>query len=465
MENLMPKIVSLCKRRGFIFPSSEIYGGIEALWDYGPLGSFLKNNIKNLWLDRFIGKRDDVVLIDGSILMNPSVWRASGHIENFTDPLVECKECHSRFRADHMADGRFIGQGKAKIKDQCSNCGGKEFTSPKQFNLMFKTFLGPVEDKAHETYLRPETAQSMFTNFKNIQESMRLKLPFGIAQIGRCFRNEITTGNFTFRSREFDIAELEYFVKPGEDEKHFDNWLDAWEKFFLDMGIKKENLRRYEHPKESLAHYSKRTVDIEYKFPFGWSELAGVANRTNFDLSQHSKFSGKDLRYFDEAEKKYFYPYVIEPTLGVERAALAVLVDAYQEISGGRTTTTKSAKETEILLKLDRKLAPIKAAVLPLLKNNPEIVGKAKEIYKSLKPFFAVQYDEVGTVGRRYRRQDEIGTAVCVTVDFDTLKENTVTCRDRDTMKQIRIKTAELREVIEKIIQGEDFLKLGEIVK
>jgi len=293
----MEKIVSLCKRRGFIYPSSEIYGGVEGLCDLGPLGALIKQNLRDFWIKRFILEEENIVLIDGACLMHPKVWEASGHLEHFTDPLVECKNCHFRFRADYMADGRFVGQGQAKEKNQCPNCGAKEFTPSRMFNLMFKTFLGPVEDKAHQTYLRPETAQSMFTNFQNVLNSTRLKIPFGIAQIGRSFRNEITTGDFIFRSREFDIAEIEYFVEPGQDEKYFEIWLDKWEKLFLDLGLKKGNLRRYEHPKESLAHYSKRTVDIEYKFPFGWAELAGVANRTDFDLRRHSKFSGQDLSY------------------------------------------------------------------------------------------------------------------------------------------------------------------------
>ncbi|MBI4101742.1 MAG: glycine--tRNA ligase, partial [Candidatus Nealsonbacteria bacterium] len=307
------------------------------------------------------------------------------------------------------------------------------------FNLMFKTFLGPVEEESNVAYLRPETAQAMFTNFKLVQEAMRLKIPFGIAQIGHCFRNEITTGNFTFRSREFDIAEIEYFVKPGEDEKIFEQWLGDWENFFLNLGLKKENLRRYEHKKESLAHYSKRTVDLEYRFPWGWAELAGVANRTDFDLSQHAKFSGKDLGYFDEEAKKSYVPYVIEPTLGVERLALALIVDAYEEIKGGRTETTKAVKEEEVVLRLDKKIAPVTVAVLPLVKNKPNLTDKAKEVYKLLKADFNCRYDEVGSIGRRYRRQDEIGTPWCVTVDFGTLEDDDVTLRDRDSMAQERV--------------------------
>jgi len=444
MENLMEKIVSLAKRRGFIFQSSEIYGGIEGVYDLGPLGALMRQNIINFWIKKFVLEEENVVLISGSCLMHPRVWQASGHLEHFTDFLIECKNCHKRYRADHLAEGKFLGQGKAKEKNQCPNCGSKNFTRPRVFNLMFKTFLGPVEDKTHQTYLRPETAQSMFVNFKNVLNSMRLKLPFGIAQIGRCFRNEITPGDFIFRLREFDIAEIEFFVKPGEDEKYFDIWVDKWEKFFLDLGIKKENLRRKEHPKEALAHYAKRTVDIEYKFPFGWSELAGIANRTDYDLKRHSQFSGEELKYFDEEKKKKYFPFVIEPTLGIERLILAILCDAFEEIPGGRTKTTKPTKEIEILLKLDKKVAPIKVAILPLIKKNPKLVEKAREIYRMLKPHFVCQYDEVGSIGRRYRRQDEIGTPYCITIDFETLKQEDVTVRDRDTMEQERIKIKNL---------------------
>lgn len=453
-KDKIKNFISLCKRRGFIFQSSEIYGGVEALWDFGPLGTLLENNIKNEWIKNFVQKRENIFLIDGSVIMHPMVWRASGHIENFTDPLIECKECHSRYRADHMADGRFVGEGKAKEKNQCPNCGAKNWTDPKNFNLMFKTFIGPVEDEAHITYLRPETAQSMFTNFKNLQESMRQKIPFGIAQIGRCFRNEITTGNFIFRAREFDIAEIEYFVKPGEDEKEFNSWVKDWQDFYLEIGIKKENLRLYEHPKESLAHYSKRTIDIEYNFSFGWSEIAGIANRTDFDLKQHSKFSSQDLRYFDPESKEKYFPYVIEPTMGIGRVIFAVLYDAYEEIEGGRTKTTEAKKEKEVLLRINKKIAPIKVAVLPLVKNKKEIVKKSREIFEMLIQDFVCQYDEVGTIGRRYRRQDEIGTPYCVTVDFETLKDDTVTLRDRDTMEQERFKTKELNKIIKERLEN-----------
>jgi glycyl-tRNA synthetase len=449
----LEKIVSLSKRRGFVFKSSEIYGGVEGVWDLGPLGALMKENLKKFWIKRFVLEEENVVLIDGSVLMHPNVWKASGHLDHFADPLVECKNCHARYRFDHLKEGKFIGQGRAKEKNQCPNCGKKEWTQPKMFNLMFKTFLGPVEDKAHLTYLRPETAQSMFTNFKNVLSSSRLKLPFGIAQIGKCFRNEITVGDFIFRLREFEIAEIEYFVKPGEDEKYFDIWVKKWEKFFQDIGIKKENLRIYEHPKEDLAHYSKRTIDIEYKFPFGWSELAGVSNRTDFDLKRHSEFSGKDLKYYDSEQNAKYFPYVIEPTMGIERTILALLCDAYTEIKGGRTKTTKSTKEVEVLLKLDKKIAPIKVAVLPLVRNRPEIVKKAWEIYQMIKPYFPCQYDEVGSIGRRYRRQDEIGTIFCLTCDFQTLEDNTITLRDRDTMAQERVKVAEIIKILKEKLE------------
>jgi len=435
------KIVSLCKRRGFIFPSSEIYGGIGGIWDYGPLGVELKRNLINFWWKRFVQERDDIVGIGGSILMNPSVWKASGHLDRFTDPLIECKKCHSRFRADF-------------VEGECPNCGSREFTEPKQFNLLFKTYVGPVEDESSKTYLRPETAQSMFVDFKLVSESFRLKIPFGIAQVGRCFRNEITIGNFTFRSREFDLAEFEYFVKPKEDEKWFDYWLSSWKKFFLDLGIKEKNISLREHKKEELAHYSKRTVDLEYKFPFGVCELAGVANRTDYDLKRHSEFSGKDLMYYDSYKKEKYFPYVIEPTMGIDRAVLAFLIDAYEEVKGGRTKTTKSTKEIEVVLHLNPILSPIKVAVLPLVKNKKELTEKAKEVYNLLKPYFTCYYDEIGSIGRRYRRQDEIGTPFCITVDFESLEKNDVTIRDRDTMKQKRVKIEELKDVLEEELGG-----------
>lgn len=431
-----------------MFPSSEIYGGVEALYDYGPLGVLLKKNLKREWVKTFVQKMENVELLESTVLMHPKIWEASGHVVNFTDPLIECKTCHARYRADHMLDGRFVGQGEAKDKNQCPSCGDRDFTEAKQFNLMFKTFLGPVEQEAHATYLRPETAQGMFTNFKLVQETMRQKLPFGVAQVGKSFRNEITTGNFIFRSREFDIAEIEFFVKPGEDEKWFEYWMKAWWQFCLDVGLKEKNMRWYEHPKESLAHYSKRTVDIEYKFPFGWGELAGIANRTDFDLKAHEKASGQDLRYTDPETKEKYHPFVIEPTMGVERLFLALLLDAYEEVQGARTTTTKAAKEVEIVLKLNKKVAPVQVAVLPLVKNKPELVKKAREIFDMLKEHFSCQYDETGAIGRRYRRQDEVGTPYCITIDFESLQQNDVTLRDRDTMGQERVALDNLVQTI-----------------
>jgi glycyl-tRNA synthetase len=454
MEKKLEKIVSLSKRRGFIFQSSEIYGGVEGLWDLGPLGILMKNNIKNLWIKKFVMEKENIFLIEGTCLMHPKVWEASGHLEHFLDLLVECKNCHIRYRADHLEEGKFIGKGKAKEKNQCPNCGGKSFTEPRKFNLMFKTFLGPVEDKAHQTYLRPETAQSMFTNFKNVLNSMRTKIPFGIAQIGKSFRNEITLGDFIFRSREFEIAEIEFFVKPEEEDKYFEFWVKEWENFFLNLGIKKENLRRVEHPKERLAHYSKRTVDIEYKFPFGWAELAGIANRGDYDLKRHSQFSGEDLSYFDQKEKRRYFPSVIEPTLGLERLILAILLDAYEEIPGGRTKTTKPTKEIEVLLKLNKEVAPIKVAVLPLVKNEKRIVEKAMKVYEILKPHFFCLYDEVDSIGRRYRRMDEIGVIYCLTIDFESLKRDDLTVRDRDTMEQERVTISNLVEFLREKLQN-----------
>ncbi|OHA62995.1 MAG: glycine--tRNA ligase [Candidatus Wildermuthbacteria bacterium RIFCSPHIGHO2_01_FULL_45_20] len=448
----MKKIISLAKRRGFVFQSSEIYGGVEALWDYGPLGTAMKQNIRKAWFNMFVRQQSNIVAIEGAILMHPKVWQASGHIENFTDPLIECKSCNGRFRADHMIDGRFVGQGEAKEPNQCPNCGDRDFTPARNFNLMFKTFLGPIQDEANATYLRPETAQSMFTNFKLVQESQRLKVPFGIAQAGKAFRNEITTGNFIFRSREFEQMEIEYFVKPGEDEQSFDLWVEKWEQFFLSLGLRKENLRRYEHPKESLSHYSKRTVDIEYKFPFGWGELAGIANRTDFDLKQHAEFSGQDLRYFDETTKEKYFPYVIEPTAGLDRLFLALLCDAYEEVEGGRSTTTEAAKEKETMLKFSPSVAPVQVAVFPLVKNKQELVAEAKRIYAELQQKFSCQYDETGAIGRRYRRQDEIGTPFAVTVDFDTLEDDSVTLRNRDTMAQERVSVKHLSDKIDALL-------------
>lgn len=445
----MDKIVSLAKRKGFVFPSSDIYGGVEALWDYGPLGALMKKRIKDEWIRKLILEKQNMTLIDSAILMHPEVWKSSGHVENFTDPLVECKSCHARYRADHLMDGKFIGQGEAKEANQCASCGDRDFTVARQFNLMFKTQLGPVEDGGQVTYLRPETAQGIFVNFHLVRETSRMKIPFGIGQVGKAFRNEITTGNFIFRSREFEQMEIEYFVKPGEDDKAFDEWVDEGERFLLSLGLKKENLRRYEHPKASLSHYSKRTVDIEYKYPFGWGELAGFANRTDFDLQQHQKGSKEDLRYFDADTKERYTPYVIEPSFGVDRLFLALLCDAYQEIEGGRSTTTEAVKETETVLRLHPLVAPVQVLVLPLVKNKEEVTSVAKDIVATLSKRFSVQYDETGSIGRRYRRGDEIGVPFAITVDFDGLRDRTVTVRDRDSMQQERVAIDELPRYIE----------------
>ncbi|HOK94398.1 MAG TPA: glycine--tRNA ligase, partial [Candidatus Pacearchaeota archaeon] len=454
-------------RRGFIFPSSEIYGGFSSCYDYGPFGVELKNNIKKSWWDEMTKMHDNIVGLDASILMSPKVWQASGHTEHFTDPLVECKSCHKRFRADHLVEDfknsqkdehnelteeDFNDIAKMISKIKCPECGG-QLTPPRQFNLMFKTFIGPVEDEASIAYLRPETAQGIFVNYKNILDTQRVKVPFGIAQIGKAFRNEITPGNFIFRTREFEQMELEYFVKPGEDEKAFNYWVNERIKWYIEiLGIRKENLRIRPHKKEELAHYAKSCVDIEYKFPFGWSELEGIANRTDFDLRQHQKFSGVDLRYFDDKTKESYIPYVIEPSCGADRVLFAVFCDAFEEISGGRTKTTEAKKEIEILLKFNKRTAPVKIAVLPLVKNKPELVEKAKEVYHLLKPHFVCQYDEVGSIGRRYRRQDEIGTLYCLTIDFNSLKNDDVTIRDRDTMKQERVKIQDLKQRLTKYL-------------
>jgi len=431
----MGKIISLCKRRGFVYPASEIYGGFANAFDFGPLGAQMKKNIKDLWWRRFVIERDDIVGLDSAIIQNPKTWEASGHIGSFSDPLIECIECHSRYRVDHMDEGKFIG-GKAKEKNQCPTCGSKTFTEPKEFNLMFKTYVGVTEDSASVAYLRPETAQGIFLNFKNVIQSNRVKPPFGIAQIGKAFRNEITPGNFIFRTREFEQGEIEFFIQPSNEEsqKWYKIWLDEWMDFFKDLGIKKEKLSIREHAKEELSHYSSGTSDVEYGFPFGISELAGVAQRTDFDLTQHEKYSKQDLKFFDEATGEKYVPYVVEPTMGIDRAMLACLVDAYDESDG-----SDGREAGEVTLRLDPKVAPIKVAVFPLVKKEglPEI---AKKIVVDLrKAGIMTFYDESGSVGRRYRRQDEIGTPWCITVDFDSLKDNSVTLRDRDSMKQERV--------------------------
>lgn len=417
----MSKLVSLCKRRGFIFPSSEIYGGFGGFWDFGPLGTELKNNLKKLWWQEIVQKSDNIYGLDSSIILNSKVWEASGHTgPGFADPLKECKVCHHRFRGDDLKENK------------CPDCQG-ELTEEKKFNILVKTYIGPVEDKSTLSYLRGETCQGIFVNFANIVDTVRPKIPFGIAQIGKAFRNEITPGNFIFRSREFEQMELEFFIVPEEDEKWFDYWLVKDNQWLQGLGINKENLRFYEHPKEKLSHYSKKTVDIEYKFPFGWSELQGIANRTDFDLKNHSKFSGKDLSFQDETGKK-FYPYVIEPSIGVERLALAILLDSYRE------------EKERVILSLNPKIAPNKVAVFPLLANKPQLVTLAKSVYKDLKENLVAAWDERGNIGKRYYSQDEIGTPWCVTVDFDSLEKKDVTVRDRDTTKQERIKISQLTQ-------------------
>jgi len=436
MKDLMSKIISLCKRRGFIFQSSEIYGGFGSCYDFGPLGVEMKNNIKQAWWGEMIKNHENVVGLDAAILMNPKVWEASGHLAaGFADELAECKSCHKRFKADEVETRK------------CPDCGG-ELTQPRKFNLMMKTFVGPVEDEAAMTYLRAETCQGIYMNFENVLNSMRMKIPFGICQIGKAFRNEITLKDFIYRIREFEQMEMQWFCHPKETDKYFDYWKKERLNWFLNLGMKKENLRAVEIPEKERAHYAKRQIDIEYKFPFGWREIEGVHNRGDWDLSNHSKYSGQDLRYYDEETKEKYFPYIVETSVGVERSLFAFLSDAYTEIKGGRTETTKATKEIEILLKLGKRLAPVKVAVLPLVKNKPELVKKAKEVYQLLKPHFVCQYDELGSIGRRYRRMDEVGTIYCLTVDFESLKQDDLTVRDRDTMKQERVKIEDLVKVL-----------------
>ena len=420
---MMDKLVSLCKRRGYIFQSSEIYGGINSCYDYGPLGVELKKNIKELWWKSMIYERDDVEGLDASILMHPKVWEASGHVEGFTDPLVDCKKCKNRFRADQI-----------DVSAGCPNCGG-ELTEPRQFNLMFKTFMGPVEDEANIVYLRPETAQGIYVNFHNVREASRQKVPFGIAQIGKAFRNEITPGNFVFRTREFEQMEMQFFVKPGDDEKWFEYWKEKRFSWYDRLGIRRERLKFHPHGDDELAHYAKAAFDIEYRFPFGWSEIEGIHNRTDFDLGRHQEYSKKDLRYFDQAENQKYLPYVIETSTGVERLLLTTLVDAYAE------------EEERVVLRLKPQVAPIKAAVFPLVKRDgmPEL---AHQIVDGLRQDFKVFYDEAGSVGRRYRRQDEAGTPFCFTIDSQSQEDGTVTVRNRDSMEQQRISKNRVRQFL-----------------
>ena len=427
----MDKILSLSKRRGFMFQSSEIYGGINATWDYGPLGVELKRNVKEAWWRSVVQGRDDIVGLDAAILMNPQVWVTSGHVESFSDPLVECRSCHQRFRADDLEQ-----------PGRCPACGG-ELTDPRNFNLMFKTFMGPVEDTASQVYLRPETAQGIFVNFANVLVASRRKLPFGIAQIGKAFRNEITPGNTTFRTREFEQMEIEYFVKPGTDDQWLDTWVEERLSWYVKLGIRRENLRLRRHEGDELAHYAKDCYDIEYRFPWGWAELEGIANRTDFDLKAHGEASGQDLTYFDEETREHYYPYVIEPSGGADRATLAFLLDSYDE----EPDTSSGKEETRALLRLHRHTAPVKVALLPLSRNE-RLVPTAREVHGLLRPHFATQYDDAQSIGRRYRRQDEIGTPYCVTVDFQSLEDGGATIRDRDTMRQIRVPIVELVPIL-----------------
>lgn len=442
----MEKIISLAKRRGFIFPSSEIYGGISGVWDYGPIGILLKNNIKQEWFKSMVQKREDIIGLDAGILMNPKVWEASGHTEAFTDPLVECKECHKRYRADHLVEklekeeeGVTTTADLEKLKKalrgkKCPECKG-ELTEPKMFNLLVPAHLGVIEDKKRPVWLRGETCQGIYVDYDLVRTSMRKKIPFGIAQIGKAFRNEITPGNFTFRSIEFEQMEMQYFVNPKEAKKWFEYWKPQRIEWYFNLGIKKENLKLHQHDPDERAHYAKDAYDIKYKFPFGWDELEGIHNRGDWDLSRHSKYSGKDLSYFDEETKEKYIPYIIETSAGADRAALAFLLDVYheEEVKG----------ETRVVLKFNKKIAPVKVAILPLSKN-PELSPKAKEVFEILKDKFMCEYDETQSIGRRYRRQDEIGTPYAVTVDFDTLKDDAVTVRDRDTMAQDRISIKDL---------------------
>ena len=457
MENskkTMDKIVALCKTRGFIFPGSEIYGGLANSWDYGPLGVEFKNNVKRAWWKKFVQESRYNVGLDSAIIMNPEAWVASGHVGGFSDPLMDCKQCKARHRADKLIEdyafqngtddnpaGWTFEQMAEYIKERdiaCPLCGGKTFTDIKKFNLMFKTFIGVTEDSTNTVYLRPETAQGIFVNFPAVQRSMRKKLPFGVCQIGKSFRNEITPGNFVFRTREFEQMELEFFCKPGTDLEWFKYWKDFCHKWLLDLGMRSENLRLRDHDPDELCFYSKATTDFEFLFPFGWGELWGIADRTNYDLGQHEEHSGKDMTYFDQETGEHYIPYVVEPSLGADRVALAFLVDAYDE-------ETLGEGDVRVVLHLHPALAPVKAAVLPLSKK---LSDKALELYDELAKEFPVDFDETGSIGKRYRREDEIGTPFCITYDFDTENDGCVTVRDRDTMEQVRIPMSEVKNYI-----------------
>ncbi|UOQ57267.1 glycine--tRNA ligase [Leucobacter allii] len=457
-QSRLDKVIALARHRGFVFQAGEIYGGSRSAWDYGPLGTALKENIKRQWWKSMVQKRDDVVGIDSSVILPKQVWEASGHVEVFSDPLVECLQCHKRYREDHLIEafeekkGRAPEGGLAEIV--CTNCGTRgQWTEPRAFSGLLKTYLGPVDDEAGMHYLRPETAQGIFVNFANVLQSARMKPPFGIGQIGKSFRNEITPGNFIFRTREFEQMEMEFFVEPGTDEEWQEYWMHERMRWYTDLGIDPENLRFYEHPAEKLSHYSKRTADIEYRFGFTggeWGELEGIANRTDFDLSTHAKHSGKDLSFFDQNKNERYTPYVIEPAAGLTRSLMAFLVDAYRE---EEVPNAKGGTDTRTLLALDPRLAPVKVAVLPLSRNE-KLSPLARELAQELREEWNVDFDDSGAIGRRYRRQDEIGTPFCVTVDFDSLDDQAVTVRDRDTMQQERIPLAELGATLAARLRG-----------
>ena len=447
--SIVDTVVSLCKRRGFVFPTGEIYGGTRSAWDYGPLGVALKENIKRQWWRTMVQMRDDVVGLDSAVILPTAVWEASGHVATFTDPLTECQSCHKRFRADHLqeavaekkaAKGQEVDPDDVSFEDiACPNCGTKgAWTEPKQFSGLLKTYLGVTEDESGKHYLRPETAQGIFTQFANVMTTSRKKPPFGIAQVGKSFRNEITPGNFIFRTREFEQMEMEFFVKPGEDEEWHQYWIDERTRWYTDLGINPDNLRHFEHPQDKLSHYSKRTVDIEYRFNFAgseWGELEGIANRTDFDLTSHSKHSGTDLVFYDQANNERYTPYVIEPAAGLSRSIMTFLVDAYAE---DEAPNSKGGVDKRTVLRLDHRLAPVKAAVLPL-SRNADLSPKARDLAAQLRKSWNVDFDDSQAIGKRYRRQDEIGTPFCITVDFDTLEDDAVTIRERDTMSQERV--------------------------
>jgi glycyl-tRNA synthetase len=424
LADLMEAVTSLAKRRGIAFQSSEIYGGLRSSWDYGPLGVELRRNIRSSWWRSMVQLRDDVVGLEAAIIMSPRVWEASGHVAGFHDPLVECLNCHQRFREDHLGDD-----------PTCPNCGQKRFTEPRQFNLMFKTHMGPVEDESSVAYLRPETAQGMFVDLALVQQTSRKKIPFGIAQTGKSFRNEITPGNFIFRTREFEQMEMEYFVEPGTDDEWFEYWVNERMQWYVDLGIRKEKLRLRPHEPDELAHYAKAASDVEYEFPFGWQEVEGIANRTDFDLKAHQEASGEDLTYFDQEQDRRYLPYVVEPAAGVDRILLTALVDAFRE---EEAPTAKGGTEKRTYLALHRDLAPTKVAVLPLSRNE-QLAPDARGVFDLVKQTWMCDFDDAGSIGRRYRRQDEVGTPFCVTVDFETLEDRQVTVRERDSMTQDRI--------------------------